>query len=71
MVRGPSGQVVRGSAQVGLGATLDINRVAFDREINTTSQALAAAEIMTLVLWGLLVGLVWLGVRPRLAEYTA
>jgi hypothetical protein len=59
------------SFDAALGSTVDINRAAFDREINTTSQALATAEVTTLLLWGLLVGLVWLGLRPRLAEYTA
>ncbi len=50
--------------------TLNINRVAFDAAIDTTSRALKVAEVVLVVLSLAIAALTWLGLRPRLREYT-
>ncbi len=54
-----------------LQSTLDINRAAFDREIDRTGQSLRVAELVSIGLSILVALLTWLGLRPRLREYSA
>ncbi len=55
----------------GLASTLDINRAAFDREIDRASRTLAEAEEWSALAAAVVAVLTWLGLRPRLREYTA
>jgi hypothetical protein len=54
-----------------LAKTVEINRTAFDHEMDTTNSHLNAAEGVSVALSLLVAFLVWLGIRPRLSEYTA
>jgi len=54
-----------------LQATLDINRTWFDQEIDQTSRSLRTAEVVLVFLSVAVVALTWLGIRPRLREYTS
>jgi hypothetical protein len=56
---------------VALAATVDINRAAFDHEMDSTNGNLGTAETVSVALCLLIAGLTWLGLRPRLREYTA
>jgi hypothetical protein len=55
----------------GLMSTLEINRTAFDHEMDATTRDLGRAEVLSFVFAGLIAGLTWLGLRPRLREYLA
>jgi hypothetical protein len=52
-----------------LSATLQVNRDAFDREMDTTRRDLRSAETTSTLLAVLIAALTWLGLRPRLREY--
>lgn len=52
-------------------ATVDVNRAAFYHEMEDTNRSLGTAETVSIFLTLLISGLTWLGLRPRLLEYTA
>jgi hypothetical protein len=54
-----------------LGSTLEINRTAFDHEIDHTTSDLGTARAVSIFLSVGIVVLTWLGLRMRLREYTA
>ncbi len=55
----------------GLASTLEINRAAFDHEMDETRKNLGTAETLSILFALLVSALTWIGVRPRLREYTA
>jgi hypothetical protein len=51
-------------------STVAINRAAFDSEMVGAEESLTATERVSIVLSLFIAGLTWLGLRPRLREYT-